>query len=434
MLPRLTKYITHKPTAKQAAFLLLPQIEAFYGGAGGGGKSDALLMAALQYVDVPGYAALLLRRTYTNLSLPGALMDRAEEWLTGSDARWDNETHTWRFPSGATLTFGYLENEKDKYRYQSAEFQFVGFDEVAEFMLTQYLFLFSRLRRLAGVTVPLRMRSASNPIGQGVGWVKQRFLVEGQAAGRPFIPAQLEDNPHVDQAAYDQSLARLDPVTRARIRYGDWTLSDAGRMFKREWFPIVEQAPFVLKKVRFWDLAATLPKPGQDPDWTCGALLGEAEGRYWLLDMRRARTTPGGVEALVRQTAQLDGREVSIYIEQEGGASGKSLIDHYQREVLIGFACDGAPASGDKVVRANPLASAAQAGNVLLLQGTWISAFLDEIELFPDGQHDDQVDAVSGALGVLAGEKQGQAFAYQYTAEKKPPQDIRGRIWPMTRR
>ena len=204
--PRLTKYIIHKPTPKQTAFLLLPHVEAFYGGQPGGGKSDALLMAALQYVDVPEYSALLLRRTYADLSLPGALMDRARQWLINSDAKWNEQRKTWRFPSGATLTFGYLENEKDKYRYQGPEFQFVGFDEVSQFTETQYRYLFSRLRRLTGSIVPLRMRSAGNPPTTADGqWVKNHFVLH-----RPknviFVPSGLDDNPHLDKAEYLSSL------------------------------------------------------------------------------------------------------------------------------------------------------------------------------------------------------------------------------------
>jgi hypothetical protein len=209
--------------------LLLPHLEAFYGGEPGGGKSDALLMGALQYVDVPGYAAILFRRTYTDLSLPEALMSRAHEWLRGTDARWRETTKTWTFPSGASMSFGYLENEKDKYRYQSAAFQYVAFDEVSQFYETQYTYLFSRLRRLEGSTIPLRMRSASNPPTTSEGqWVKDRFITN-----RPrdviFIPAGLDDNPHIDKEAYLSSLDHLDEITRKALF--DWFASVEGLVF-----------------------------------------------------------------------------------------------------------------------------------------------------------------------------------------------------------
>ena len=161
---RSNRYIPHEPTEKQALFLLHDHIpEILYGGSAGGGKSDALLMAALQYVHVPGYAALLLRRTFPDLSLPEAIMSRSFEWLQGTDAIWHDKEKTWKFPSGATLTFGYLDAPRDHYRYQGSAFQFIGFDELTQFKENQYLYLHSRLRRLAGAEVPLRMRAASNP-------------------------------------------------------------------------------------------------------------------------------------------------------------------------------------------------------------------------------------------------------------------------------
>ena len=138
-----------------------------YGGAAGGGKSSCLLMAALKYVHLPDYSAILFRRTYSDLSLPGALMDRANEWLRGTDAHWQDQKKTWTFPSGSTLTFGYLDNENAKYRYQGSNFDFVGWDELTQFTESQYRYLFSRLRRSAGSDIPLRMRSASNPGGFG---------------------------------------------------------------------------------------------------------------------------------------------------------------------------------------------------------------------------------------------------------------------------
>ncbi|MGE5483159.1 MAG: phage terminase large subunit [Bacteroidota bacterium] len=405
--PKLTRYIPHAPTVPQTVFLLLPNREALYGGAAGGGKSDALLMGALQYVDTPGYSAIVFRRTYKDLALPDAIMDRSHQWLGGTDAKWDDQEHTWRFPAGATLTFGYLDNENDKFRYQGAAFQYIGFDELTQFTLTQYTYLFSRLRRLEGARVPLRMRSASNPGGLGHEWVRQRFLVEGRIKGRVFVPAKLQDNPYLDQEEYLASLAELDPVTRAQLLNGDWTAKPEGNKFRREWLEIVDAAPAGIRKVRYWDLAATEPKPGKDPDWTVGALVGEKDGVYYICDIRRTRTTPRGVEALIKQTANLDSRAVEIYMEQEPGSSGVNTIDHYAREVLKGYAFRGNKATGSKEVRANPVSAAVEAGNVKLVRGPWISDFLDEIEAFPFGPHDDQVDAVSGAFEMLAGSARG---------------------------
>jgi predicted phage terminase large subunit-like protein len=223
-------YCKQKPTKKQLSFLVREELEAMYGGAAAGGKSSALLMGALQYIEVPRYAALILRRTYADLSLPGAIMDRALEWLVPTNAHWADKDKTFTFPSGATLSFGYLESEKDKYRYQSSEFQYIGFDELTQFPETSYLYMFSRLRRLEGVDIPLRMRSATNPGGVGHEWVKARFL-NNKSPDRVFIGAKLEDNPFIDQVAYEEALSRLDYVTRAQLRAGDWDILPSGGIF-----------------------------------------------------------------------------------------------------------------------------------------------------------------------------------------------------------
>ena len=389
------KYIPLRPTPKQARFLLTEEKEVFYGGAAGGGKSVALLMAALQWVADPNYAALLLRRTYPDLSQPGALMDLGEKWLRPTDAKWDGETKTWRFPSGSTLTFGFLETEKDKYRYQSAEFQFIGWDELTQFTQTQYEYLFSRLRRTEDNPVPLRVRSASNPGNIGHVWVKERFL-ENARPDRSFVPARVEDNPYLKQEEYAITLSNLDVVTRAQLLKGDWDIQLSGNFFKRPWFEIVSDRPKHVKCVRYWDLAAS-----KEGDYTVGALLGELNGIYHIIDVQRIRETPGQVEALVRQTAELDGIATPVIMEQEPGSSGINTIDHYSRDVLKGFNFKGDRVTGDKTTRAGPLSSASEAGNVKLVKGVWNSAWLDEAMLFPEGEHDDQIDATSGALNQL---------------------------------
>jgi hypothetical protein len=232
-------YIPHEPTPRQQAFLWLPHIEAMYGGAAGGGKSDAMLMAALQYIDMPGYAALLLRKTYNELMLEGALLDRAQKWLAHTNCQWNGETRRFTFPSGSTITFGYLANMQDRARYQSSEFQFIGFDELTAFEESDYRFMFSRLRKteLQG-DIPLRMRSATNPGGKGHKWVFDRFIkpfVDKIYSGkRAFIPAKLSDNPHIDQVSYRAALEELEPELAAQLLEGDWDAREPGNWMMRD--------------------------------------------------------------------------------------------------------------------------------------------------------------------------------------------------------
>lgn len=177
-----------------------------------------------------------------------------------------------------------------------------------------------------------------------------------------------------------------------------------GFTFRREWFQIVKQAPADATWCRFWDLAATAPKAGADPDYTAGALLGLKDGQWFVKDMRRLRASPKAVEDLIRQTAQLDGPAVAVRMEQEGGSAGVNTIDHYRRAVLVGRNFDGIRSTGSKALRADPVSSAAEAKNIFLVEGEWNGEFLHEFEYFsPLCQHDDQVDAVSGAFAFLAG-------------------------------
>lgn len=387
---------------KQQAFVDDDRLEVLFGGSAGSGKTYAQLAAALKFAHIPGYSALLIRRSYSHLTMPGAFIPTAREWL-GGRADYNQATHTWTFPSGATLSFGHLDHDRDLDKYQGAQLQFIGIDEATQIPEHHYRYLFSRLRKPEGFDVPLRFRATSNPGGISHEFIKRRFITEGELDGRRFIPALLQDNPSLDREKYIETLSKLDPLTRARLLDGDWDVLPEGGMFKREWFEIVQERdlPRGIKWTRFWDRAATAPKEGTDPDWTAGALVGVKKGIWYIRDIAHFRASSEGNEVRIRQTADADGRSVPVWLEQEPGSSGKDVISHYARTVLPGFTFKGKRSTGSKADRAAPVASAAELGNLKLVSGPWINAFLDEAAAFPMVAHDDMIDAVSGAFSVV---------------------------------
>lgn len=247
-----SQFLPHDAHAKQREFLAYDGLEALYGGAAGGGKSDALLMSALQYVHVPAYKSLLLRRTYPDLGLPGAIMDRAHTWLRGTAATWNDRDKRYTFPSGAVLQFGYCDTVGDLDRYKSAEFQFIGIDEVTEWPEAWVTFLFSRLRRVVGHDVPIRMRAATNPDGPGQEWVRERFGIPLDEVvtepihatdNRMFLPARAEDNPTLDLEAYELSLAQLGPAKYQQLRWGRWVRDSEGLVYRIKDAHLIDIAP-----------------------------------------------------------------------------------------------------------------------------------------------------------------------------------------------
>jgi predicted phage terminase large subunit-like protein len=243
-----SKYIPHSPYPKQLAFLSLECEEALYGGAAGGGKSDALLMGALAYCDIPGFSSIIFRRTIADASQPASVLSRAKEWLSPfiatGEVKYRPNTHTFEFSSGAVLCIGYLKAEGIQSRYQSSEYQYIGFDELTHFYEDEYVYLFSRLRKnVDSPNIPLKMRSATNPGGTGHVWVKNRFqITKEEETGRyyganedaPFIPATILDNPSIDPQ-YLLTLDKLGKVERERLKNGDWDVIDKAQ-FEAHWF------------------------------------------------------------------------------------------------------------------------------------------------------------------------------------------------------
>lgn len=185
--------------------------------------------------------------------------------------------------------------------------------------------------------------------------------------------------------------------------YGQMLAAD-GTLLRPEWFPLLDEAPRSSARVRMWDLAATEPSDtNPNPDWTAGFLVARGSEGYVVEHGLRFRRSPGRVEREVVETARRDGPNVEVWIEQEPGASGKSLVAHYQRLLEGVTRVRGYRPTGDKITRASVLlAGPAEQGRVSLVAGSWVQAFLDECADFPEGDHDDQVDVVAAAIDVLS--------------------------------
>jgi len=340
----------------------------------------------------------------------GAMVDMTHQWLGETDAYWAGSKNRWEFPAGSTLSFGYLDAPFDWQNYMGTEYQFIGFDEITTIREKDYTELFSRLVRISDATaespdgltiseVPLRARSTSNPGGKYHEWVHKRFVkADSRKPEIVFMPSLLDDNPHVDAETYKQSLAELDPIRRKQLLEGDWEVKSEGAIFRNE--PEIVDEPFGtnVRRARFWDLAATAQTTASpDPDYTAGVLLARSKDGLWRIeDIQRFRRDPAGVEKAVRTTADTDGKAVPIVIEA-AGSGWKPLFDHYARNILPGFQTYKFVPKGSKEVRASALAAAWNNGHVSIRSGPNTSAAINELLAFPYGDHDDVVDACSGA-------------------------------------
>lgn len=259
------------PHPRQREFLNLTCEEALYGGAGGGGKTWALLKWLGEGASVPGFSGVFFRRTYPQLSKsndsPIAQSFEIYKTLGGTYSTTD---HTWRFPSGARIEFGHLQYETSVYNYQGPAFHRVAFDELTQFSENQYLYLFSRMRKHVGFKIACGVRAATNPGGLGHQWVKQRFVTEqamDMIAGlevhqpcpqgsvfnlsptRAFVPSRVADNPTLDVDDYLQRLRTYLPtVLAAQIAAGDWRVSE-GTLIDPAWLSYYETSGDLLQRV-----------------------------------------------------------------------------------------------------------------------------------------------------------------------------------------
>ena len=246
--------IIWQPQPRQWEFMRRGEYEVFYGGAAGGGKSDALVVEALRQIDVPNYKGLILRKTFPQLR---ELIDKSLYYYKAAipDARYNSVQHEWTFRSGAKIRFGNVKATSYKQDYQGQQYDFIGFDELTHFTWDEYNFFMSR-NRPSGPGTKCYIRATGNPGGIGHGWVKERFItaappmtrIVGETKirdpdgkeitikkSRMFVPATVFDNQALldNDPNYLGSLASMSWAMQQAYLYGNWD-SFSGQVFV-EW-------------------------------------------------------------------------------------------------------------------------------------------------------------------------------------------------------
>ena len=265
--------INWHPLPKQKKFIELPfdVKEALFGGAAGPGKSELIILLPILYefFKIPGFKGIIFRRTFKQVN--SELVFRAQKYYPATGGRYNDSKHVWKWPEyGSSIFFGHMEHEKNVYDYDTAEFQYIGFDELTSFTEFQYTYMFTRSRS-AIRGLPSIIRGATNPGNIGHGWVRKRFVepyrrdketvVRGYedsgiilnvkvgqekdgtkvSIKRAYVHATMDDNTHLmeNDPEYEKGvLALTDEAEMRSKRYGDWW-TFSGQMFEN-WRP----APF----------------------------------------------------------------------------------------------------------------------------------------------------------------------------------------------
>src|ERR1019366_2545558 len=403
------------------------------------------------------------RRSTVQIRNPGGLWDAAMGiygLMPGAEPY--QQPLEWRFPRGGKVKFAHLENDSTVLDWQGAEIPLIGFDELTHFTAQQFWYLLSRNRSMCGVRPYIR--ATTNPdadswvAGLIAWWMNQETglpiheragvirwfirvnnqLVWGDKPGDlpeqiapdgqlvppkslTFIPAKLSDNAALMAAdpGYYSNLMALTLVERERLLGGNWKIRPAaGLYFQRTWCKMVEAAPARLIMCRGWDIGATPFTGDNDPDYTCGTLIGVAPGReFYVLDQVWLRGTTNQVRDLLVNEANQDrakyGGGVRISIPQDPAASGKVMVAYFM-QALVGFRVEATPEARNmsddkdspsrlsaKITRFGPFSSQAEAGNVFVLNGEWNKRWFEELEGFPEARHDDSADSTSRAFAPI---------------------------------
>jgi len=428
----------------QEEFLKSDADICIYGGSAGGGKTFALLLDFLRHYHNKDAGAVCFRRTSNQVRNEGGLWDTSKKIYGYLGAEPKESTLTWIFPSGCKLKFSHLEYNKNVLDWQGAQIPIVYFDELTHFTEKQFWYMLSRNRSVS--TIRPYIRATTNPSSKS--WVRplvewfldenglpilersgiiryfiryedkmiwdesEESLIKKYPGSIPksftFIPARLDDNKILVQSdpSYKANLQALSKVERMQLLDGNWNVEEtSGIYFKKGYFEEVEALPQLTNIIRCWDRAATEHHEGDrgDPDWTVGLKIGvDRNGIYYIMDIVRERYSALKVENLIINTAKQDGIETTVKGFQDPGGAGKNEIENFIR-MLAGFPVVYEKINVDKITAAKAASAQAEAGNIKILKSCrYKEEFYIEAENFPQGSHDDIIDAFTGGFNYLS--------------------------------
>lgn len=396
---------------------------------------------------------MIFRKTTKQISNSGGLFDAAIQLFKKVDPNLKIRTRDLElvFSSGATLRFAYLDNPSDKYNWQGAELNFLGFDEIQQLSRDNVVYLFSRLRStsvdfkkqifatgnpdyesfirewvefaLDDRGIPIRKDNYPNRYfvqvsGGGMEWSDSRESLEeiygtGGESGIlsfKYVPGNIYDNPKLmaSDPSYISKLKALPLVEKERLLYGSWYAREsASGYWKQHWTTEVLFPPArVLKRVRCWDLAFTQPNESssKNPDYTAGVLMSkDIKSLYTVEDVVRLRDRAHVVEEMILSTAKADGSDVVIGLPLDPSGGGAYVRGLQKRLHEVGFICRLVKPVRAKVQRFAPFAAVAEGGFVSIIKAEWNLEYHRELETF-DGSNrykDDQADASSDCFVLL---------------------------------
>lgn len=438
----------------------------------------------LGYLPDPGFKGVILRQSAPQLSVSGGIIDESHQIYPHFGGVYRSQAKKWIFPSGATIQFAAIGDDRDLPGWQGSQLTNILVDEAAEWTEKQILFLLSRLRS-ATFKGKLQMVLSANPNNQSYlyKWVEPlldpktgiplentrdriRWFVNvndklrwadsaeelyeeyghGKTLGVDFIPKSfrfvplsvysnkvlLKNNPE-----YLANLLSQSKVNQLRFLHGSWTaIPDGGTYWKPEWCKKIRQdeLPTDCVYVRAWDLSSQeVDTQHPNPDWSCGTKLAysKSASRYYIVDVVRFRKRTHDVLRIIAETAWADGELCPQVIPKDPGGSAAIAHTYIMRELAengVYAVTEVISGHSNKLQRFLPFSSLCESKNCDMVIGDWNEDFEQELQQFTGGSKgsgergvkDDQVDSVASAFKRLANQKKMPTFVLPSMTRDNP--------------